>query len=92
MEGRAARRAASIADHLSASSPRLAVTSATPSAGRDAVVVHPEVAAALAAGRAVVALESTIVSHGMPYPRNLEMAREVESVVRANGAVPPPSP
>ena len=88
MEERAARRAASIADHLSASSPRLAVTSATPSAGRDAVVVHPEVAAALAAGRAVVALESTIVSHGMPYPRNLEMAREVESVVRANGAVP----
>jgi pseudouridine-5'-phosphate glycosidase len=88
MEERAARRAASIADHLSATSPRLAATSATPPAGRDAVVVHPEVAAALAAGRAVVALESTIVSHGMPYPRNLEMAREVEAVVRANGAVP----
>ena len=50
--------------------------------------MHPEVAAALASNRAVVALESTIVSHGMPYPRNLEMAREVEAIVRARGAVP----
>jgi hypothetical protein len=40
------------------------------------VVVAPEVAEALAAGKAVVALESTIVSHGMPYPQNLTMARE----------------
>lgn len=45
-------------------------------------------AAALAAGRPVVALESTIISHGMPYPQNLETAREVEGVVRAHGAVP----
>ena len=52
------------------------------------VVVAPEVAEALAAGKAVVALESTIVSHGMPYPQNLTMAREVEAVVRAHGAVP----
>ena len=46
------------------------------SGGVAGVVVAPEVAAALAAGRAVVALESTIVSHGMPYPQNLAMARE----------------
>lgn len=56
--------------------------------GRGAVVVAPEVAAALASGRAVVALESTIVSHGMPFPQNLTMAREVEAVVRQHGAVP----
>lgn len=45
-------------------------------------------AAALAACRAVVALESTIITHGMPYPPNLETAQQVEAVVRANGAVP----
>ena len=50
--------------------------------------IHPEVAAALAEGRAVVALESTIISHGMPFPQNVEMARGVEDVVRAHGAVP----
>ncbi|MFC3834000.1 MULTISPECIES: pseudouridine-5'-phosphate glycosidase [Deinococcus] len=50
--------------------------------------LHPEVAAALDAGRAVVALESTIISHGMPFPQNVEMARGVEDVVRAHGAVP----
>ncbi|MEE4346638.1 MAG: pseudouridine-5'-phosphate glycosidase [Paracoccaceae bacterium] len=48
----------------------------------------PEVAAALDAGRAVVALESTIITHGMPWPRNLEVARMVEDAVRAGGAVP----
>lgn len=51
-------------------------------------LIAPEVAAALAAGRAVVALESTIVSHGLPRPRNLEVARDVEALVRAEGAVP----
>ncbi|GAA5436412.1 pseudouridine-5'-phosphate glycosidase [Deinococcus aquaticus] len=50
--------------------------------------LHPEVAAALAAGQAVVALESTIISHGMPFPQNVDMARGVEDVVRAHGAVP----
>ncbi|MBC7658138.1 MAG: pseudouridine-5'-phosphate glycosidase [Chitinophagaceae bacterium] len=50
--------------------------------------IHPEVAAALASGRPVVALESTIISHGMPYPQNLAMAREVEDIIRAEGAVP----
>ena len=48
----------------------------------------PEVADALAAGRPVVALESTIITHGMPWPQNLEMARQVEQVIRDNGAVP----
>jgi pseudouridine-5'-phosphate glycosidase len=47
-----------------------------------------EVAGALAAGRPVVALESTIVSHGLPWPRNLELAQEVAGEVRAGGAVP----
>jgi pseudouridine-5'-phosphate glycosidase len=54
----------------------------------DLLVVHPEVAEALAAGRAVVALESTIITHGMPFPQNLETAQGVEAVVRAGGAVP----
>jgi pseudouridine-5'-phosphate glycosidase len=47
-----------------------------------------EVADALAAGRAVVALESTIIAHGMPYPKNVETALLVEQTVRAEGAVP----
>ena len=50
--------------------------------------VAPEVADALAAGRPVVALESTIITHGMPFPANLETARGVEQVVREAGAVP----
>ncbi len=50
--------------------------------------VTPEVADAVRGGRPVVALESTILSHGMPYPENLGFAREVEAVIRAEGAVP----
>ncbi|RWQ08177.1 pseudouridine-5'-phosphate glycosidase [Mesorhizobium sp.] len=50
--------------------------------------LNDEVAAAFREGRAVVALESTIITHGMPYPANLETARGVETVVRENGAVP----
>ena len=50
--------------------------------------VSPEVAAAIAEGRPVVALESTIISHGMPYPQNVETALKVESIIRENGAVP----
>ncbi len=53
----------------------------------DLFAVAPEVRDAIAAGRAVVALESTIVTHGMPYPQNLETARAVEDIVRAEGAV-----
>ena len=58
------------------------------------MTIHPmlaltdEVRSALTEGRAVVALESTIISHGMPYPRNVAMAREVEDIVREGGAVP----
>jgi pseudouridine-5'-phosphate glycosidase len=52
------------------------------------VQVHPEVAAALAADRPVVALESTIISHGLPRPGNLDIAREIEQAVRDAGAVP----
>jgi pseudouridylate synthase len=50
--------------------------------------IHPEVQEALTTGKPVVALESTIISHGMPYPKNVETALAVEEVVRANGAVP----
>lgn len=52
------------------------------------IVLSQPVADALVAGGPVVALESTIISHGMPYPRNVEMAREVERIVRENGATP----
>ncbi|MDE0776763.1 MAG: pseudouridine-5'-phosphate glycosidase [Nocardioides sp.] len=52
------------------------------------MAVTDEVDAALAAGRPVVALESTIISHGMPYPDNVAMALEVEAIVREAGAVP----
>lgn len=52
------------------------------------LVIHPDVAAALADNRPVVALESTIITHGMPYPQNVETARMVEADVRAAGAVP----
>lgn len=51
-------------------------------------VIGAEVQAALAAGKAVVALESTIITHGMPYPQNLDMARDVEAAVRGAGAEP----
>ena len=50
--------------------------------------IAPEVAEALAAGKPVVALESTIISHGMPYPQNVETALNVEKIIRENGAVP----
>ncbi|XP_052305956.1 pseudouridine-5'-phosphate glycosidase isoform X2 [Populus trichocarpa] len=50
--------------------------------------LSPEVAEALSSGHPVVALESTIISHGMPYPKNLKTAKEVEAIVRENGAVP----
>jgi pseudouridine-5'-phosphate glycosidase len=55
---------------------------------RDRLTIFPEVAAALAAGRPVVALESTLISHGLPYPANVEVARESEAAVRDSGAVP----
>lgn len=54
----------------------------------DRLDTHPEVLAALAAGRPVVALESTLISHGLPYPQNLEVANASEAAVRASGAIP----
>lgn len=50
--------------------------------------VHPEVQKAIASGQPVVALESTIISHGMPYPKNIEMAKNVSKIIRDNGAIP----
>jgi pseudouridylate synthase len=52
------------------------------------VIVDPEVSEALRAGRGVVALESTLIAHGLPRPENLRVAREAEAAVRAAGAVP----
>jgi len=52
------------------------------------LLLSPEVAAARAAGGAIVALESTIITHGMPFPQNVETARRVEAAVRAAGATP----
>lgn len=52
------------------------------------LTINPEVQQALLDGKPVVALESTIISHGMPYPRNVATAIEVEKVVRAHGAIP----
>ena len=54
----------------------------------DRLLVAPEVAAALEAGRPVVALESTLISHGLPYPQNRDVARASEAAVRESGAVP----
>jgi len=55
---------------------------------RDRLSIDPTVSTALAAGRAVVALESTLISHGLPYPANVEVARASEAAVRESGAVP----
>lgn len=55
---------------------------------KDYLSITPEIEQALKEGKAVVALESTILSHGMPYPENVEFAHKVEEVVRAEGAVP----
>ncbi|MBQ3201081.1 MAG: pseudouridine-5'-phosphate glycosidase [Clostridia bacterium] len=55
---------------------------------KDHLLISPEVQDALATGKPIIALESTIISHGMPYPQNLETARGCEAVARAHGAVP----
>lgn len=60
----------------------------TPETARPFVDVHAPVAEALAAGRPVVALESTIITHGMPWPDNAAMAAKVENIVASEGAVP----
>ena len=55
---------------------------------KDYLSVTPEIQEAIDAGKPVVALESTILSHGMPYPQNVEFAHKVEEIVRAEGAIP----
>ena len=50
--------------------------------------INPDVKKAIEEGKPVVALESTIISHGMPYPKNVECALAVEKVIRENGAIP----
>jgi pseudouridine-5'-phosphate glycosidase len=65
-----------------------AINPTSSSSGAVNLVYSPEVEDALMQGRPIVALESTIVSHGMPFPQNLQTAQEVEEVVRSNGAVP----
>jgi pseudouridine-5'-phosphate glycosidase len=70
---------------MNGSSPSLA---ANPTPSALPITLSPEVAEALQSHRPVVALESTIITHGMPYPQNLEMARQVEVDCRAGNAVP----
>jgi pseudouridine-5'-phosphate glycosidase len=65
-----------------------AVAAASVNPGAPPLHVNAEVRDAFASGRPVVALESTIISHGFPYPENLALARELEQTVRARGAVP----
>src|SRR5699024_12285014 len=55
---------------------------------KEYVSINPEVQEALDQGKPVVALESTIISHGMPYPQNVEMANKTEQIIRDYGAVP----
>ncbi len=64
------------------------MTPSTRTPNNPSLDIHPEVAQALAQGQAVVALESTIISHGMPYPQNVATALQVEAEIRAHGAVP----
>jgi pseudouridine-5'-phosphate glycosidase len=64
------------------------ISGETPGGLRDRLRVAPEVAAALGSARPVVALESTLISHGLPYPQNVEVARAAEAAVRESGAIP----
>lgn len=64
------------------------MTSTAPAALKDLIVYSDEVLDALQSGKPLVALESTIITHGMPFPKNVETARQVEDDIRAEGAVP----
>ena len=55
---------------------------------KDYLSITPEIEQAIKEGKPVVALESTILSHGMPFPQNVEFAHKVEEIVRAEGAIP----
>ena len=88
------QRLAVLSRHLQADGPShptncISLEHASGSSGMaDGIVIGDDVKRALQDGSPVVALESTIISHGMPFPQNLKTAREVEAVVRANGATP----
>ena len=79
----ARRRIRAVASHVAGTARR-----ARDGAPTTTMRISDEVRDALARGDAVVALESTIVAHGMPYPANIECALDVEGVIRANGATP----
>ncbi|KND19218.1 pseudouridine-5'-phosphate glycosidase [Pannonibacter phragmitetus] len=64
------------------------MSTSLPASLQDLLVYSAEVQAARAAGKPIVALESTIITHGMPFPQNVETARQVEADIRAAGAVP----
>ncbi|KAL1519298.1 hypothetical protein AB1Y20_022825 [Prymnesium parvum] len=66
----------------------LLLSSAAPFLSAHVLRVRPDIASAIEEGRPVVALESTIISHGMPFPENLETARAVEELILAHGALP----
>lgn len=55
---------------------------------RAAIDVHPEVEEALSSGKPVVSLETTLITHGLPYPTNLELGLELEQIVRSTGSIP----
>ncbi|CAO2837354.1 unnamed protein product [Amaranthus hypochondriacus] len=84
MDSAAISRLANIRRHLQ---PEPCLSSSNYLKG-DLIKISPEVSDALSKGDAVVALESTIICHGMPYPQNLETAKEIEAIVRDNGAIP----
>ncbi|XP_045831840.1 pseudouridine-5'-phosphate glycosidase isoform X1 [Trifolium pratense] len=88
MASSAALRITNLRRHLDSADTVNKPTGVNPAGASINVKVASEVSEALSLGRAVVALESTIISHGMPYPQNLRTAKEVESIVRENGAVP----
>ena len=54
----------------------------------DPIIINPDVTAALAAGKPVIALESTVIAHGLPRPQNIETAQRLEQIARAKGATP----
>lgn len=74
--------------HAATSSPSLSLAAVSRAMESDFLDIAPEVAAAISNGAPVVALESTIISHGMPYPQNVETALLVEETVRQAGAIP----
>ncbi|GAU48343.1 hypothetical protein TSUD_267680 [Trifolium subterraneum] len=88
MASSAALRITNLRRHLDSADTVNKPAGVNPAGASINVKVASEVSEALSLGRAVVALESTIISHGMPYPQNLRTAKEVEGIVRENGAVP----